>query len=376
MPRIHICLVSAQPIPNLIPLKMEELRPGKVINLVSPDMQVRAGRLKKIANEWGISVEEKQISPYDLASARDTCLSLLAEHEDDDVVLNVTGGTKLMALAAFEVFREGDRQIIYVDTQNEMVQVISPEPHTIPFRSLIKVKPYLAAYGQTIKYDRTYREMVSQNKQVVDTLVKNSPKYESAISIMNGYAAPLRVKRIFPQGKPIDDRHREIPEFMELILLLEDKKILCLQEGKIVFPELSAVEFLSGGWLEEHVFDVVSSIPYSDARMGVKVEWGQSGSTPTTNEYDVVFTRNNRLYLIECKTKRFAGSDLEGSTEDLIYKLESLKDAAGGLYGKGMLVSYRKLTDAQKRRLKLNGIEYCDGLELKNLQAKLKAWVK
>jgi hypothetical protein len=27
MSRIHVCLVSGQPIPNLIPLKMEELKP-------------------------------------------------------------------------------------------------------------------------------------------------------------------------------------------------------------------------------------------------------------------------------------------------------------------------------------------------------------
>ena len=45
--RIHVCLVSAQPIPNLIPLRMEELRPDKVILLVSSDMKIQADRLER-----------------------------------------------------------------------------------------------------------------------------------------------------------------------------------------------------------------------------------------------------------------------------------------------------------------------------------------
>jgi hypothetical protein len=49
--RVHICLVSGQPIPNLIPLKMEGLRPEKVILLVSPDMAV--GKIRNLSG-WRI----------------------------------------------------------------------------------------------------------------------------------------------------------------------------------------------------------------------------------------------------------------------------------------------------------------------------------
>ncbi len=374
MARIHVCLVSYQPIPDLIPLKTEELKPEKVVNLVSPDIKVQAARLKKIASDWGIEVEERQIEPYDLDSARATCLDLLAHYEEDDLTLNVTGGTKIMALAAFEVFREFKKEIIYVDTQDEKIQILSPDAATAAFRSVIRVKPYLTAYGQKIIEDRTDHEMIQRNRSTIDAFLRDLRKYELPISILNGYAAPHRNTRTFPLYVALDEHHRKIPEFMELLVLLRERGIVSLQGERIIFPELSAIEFLSGGWLEEYVFDVVSSMPDTNSRMGVRIEWLQSGPKPATNEYDVVFTHNNRLYLIECKTKRFAGRDRQ-EVNEVIYKLESLKNSAGGLYGKGMLVSYRKLTDQQKKRLKTNRLEFCDREELRDLKAKIGRWI-
>jgi hypothetical protein len=77
MSHIYICLVSGQPIPNLIPLKMEVLAPQRVILLVSPDMVIQADRLEKVIRSWKIDVERHTISPYNLHSARKTCLVII-----------------------------------------------------------------------------------------------------------------------------------------------------------------------------------------------------------------------------------------------------------------------------------------------------------
>ena len=144
----------------------------------------------------------------------------------------------------------------------------------------------------------------------------------------------------------------------------------------VLYPPYHDVNFVSGGWLEEYVYSVVKKMSPDDIKMGVKVEWDQKGPEPPTNEYDVIFTMKNRLYIIECKTKRFEGEDREPTSADPIYKLDSLRDAAGGLFGKGMLVSYRKLTADQKKRLKVNRLDYCDGPNLKNLSQKIKEWIQ
>ncbi|MBA4417612.1 MAG: hypothetical protein C0392_06850 [Syntrophus sp. (in: bacteria)] len=376
MTRTHVCLVSAQPIPNLIPLRMEELMPGRVVLLVSHDMAAPAARMARIIREWGLAVEEMPIEPYDLDAARETCLDLLVKLDGNEVILNVTAGTKIMALAAFEVFRELGKKIIYVDTQNKRIQALSPEPYTIPFRDVIKVKPYLAAYGQRIREDKTDREIVRKHKHLVDGLIRRADTFESAISILNAYTAGHRHTRTFPLHVAVQEQHLQIPEFNELLASLEEWGIIKREGSLIIIPHLAGVEFLSGGWLEEYVFDVASTLPLTDIMMDVTVEWDIPGRKTPDNEYDVVFTCENKLYLIECKTKRFIGADREETNDELIYKLENLKEAAGGVYGKGMLVSYRRLTDVQKRRLAANSLEFCDGPALKNLRERLIAWTR
>jgi hypothetical protein len=354
---------------------MEELKPDTAILLVSPDMKKQAERLERIITTLGINVTKRAIEPYDLASARDTFMNILADLEDHETTLNVTGGTKIMAFAAFEVFREMGKPIIYVDTQDKRIQVLSPKPKNVQFKGVIKVKTYLAAYGQNIEEDHTDHKKVNGHKSAFDSLIRDMEKFANPIGIMNSYAAPLRNARTFPLQVHVDDHHLSLPEFREVLSLFEEYGIIKKKEGKIVFPRLSDVEFVSGGWLEEYVFDVVSSLPVTDLRMSVKVKWDQARNAPV-NEYDVLFTHENRLYLVECKTKRFLGTDRKETNDELIYKLENLRDAAGGLYGKGMLVSYRRLTDEQKRRLHTNRLEYCDAANLKNIKEKIKTWME
>ncbi len=376
MAKIHLCLVSDQPIPNLIPIKMNALAPDRVILLVSPDMTVQAARMRRVIGGWSIGVDERPVAPYSLDEARNTFFDILAELDGEEVTLNLTGGTKIMALAAFEVFREERKRIIYTDTHGKQILILSPEAGIIPFQNVIKPLPYLASYGQNlISYRKDY-DTVRLHRPFMDVLVKNIEQYSEGIRILNRYTAPHRKTRTFPLRITVGDDLLNLG-FRKLLSLCSEKGLLDVAEdGVLVLPDLGTVEFLSGGWLEEYVFDVASSLPLTDLMMSVIVEWDQKGSRDPKNEYDVVFTYQNRLYLIECKTKRFLGHDLEDGNDDVIYKLESLKEAAGGLYGKGMLVSYQRLSDAQKRRLAANRLEFCDGPALKNLKEKVKQWIK
>lgn len=376
MTTTQICLVSGQPIPNLIPLKMVDFKPDRVILCVSPDMAVQAGRLEEVISSWGITVEKRPVAPYDLNSARDTFLNILVELESENVILNVTGGTKIMAFAAFEVFRTEKKPILYVDTQDKRVQLLSPEIKNLDFPGVIKVKPYLQAYGQIIKEDDTDRDRVQQHRPVVDALLNGISEFDHGLSVLNGLTAPHRNARAFPITIAMPSSGVTARGLDQLVSLFERHHLLKRAGRTFLLATLDDVKFLSGDWIAEHVFRLVTGLSPTDVRMGVEVAWDQKGSKPSENEYDVVFTHGNRLYLIECKTKHFNENEERENDQNLIYKLESLRDAAGGLYGKGMLVSYRPVTDAQKRRLAANRLEFCDGPSLHTLEDKLKKWIK
>ncbi len=377
MNRIHICLVSGQPIPNLIPIRMEELRPEKVVLLVSPDMKAQAERLESVINDWGIKTEKEPIAPFDLNEAREACMTILAKYEKEDVILNATGGTKIMAFAAFEVFREMGRPIIYVDTQDKRIDVLSPEMQKMEFRSVMKVKQYLASYGQYIIAEKPSSEFTGDHRAVTDEIIGNIGNYEKGIAVLNKIASRYLHIRTFPFDAYITHDDLDEEQFRSVVSLFSAQKILKFnKDNTITFSTLQNVEFASGGWLEEYAYRIASSLNPVDIKMGVKIRWDLKKTEIPDNEYDVIFTFSNRLYLIECKTKRFQGWDVDHAGEESIYKLDSLRDAAGGLYGKGMLVSYRGLSDAQKRRLEANRLEYCDGPNLKSLRERIKRWIQ
>ena len=338
-------------------------------------MNVQFERLKKVITEWdsNIVIEKRSIEPYNLESAINTCLDTLVSIENDRVTLNVTGGTKIMALAAFEVFKE--QAVIYVDTKDRQILQISPNKKKLEFKDVVKIKPYLAAYGQDIQKEDTDSKRIKNHYPIIERLVKEISSFESPISKLNKYASQARKSKSFPHRENISDADF-YPNFLKLLSLLDSFGIIKLSGKTVEFPTYADACFASGDWLCEYVYHVASSLSPKDLKIGVEVKWDQKGIKPPTNEYDVVFALNNQLFLIECKTKRFEGEDRETNSADPIYKLDSLKDSAGGLFGKGMLVSYKKLTDDQKKRLKANKLEYCDSGNLKNLKEILKAWTK
>jgi hypothetical protein len=89
---------------------------------------------------------------------------------------------------------------------------------------------------------------------------------------------------------------------------------------------------------------------------------------------DVTFLKDNRLYIIECKTKRYSAND-QGAGADTLYKLDTLKDLLGGLQAKAMLISFTELGDYDKQRAGDLNISLCCHKQLPKLSEHLLKWI-
>lgn len=91
------------------------------------------------------------------------------------------------------------------------------------------------------------------------------------------------------------------------------------------------------------------------------------------NEFDVAFMAKNKLHIIECKTMIMDRE--EGiKAEDILYKLETLKDY-GGLLAKKCLVSYFEVPKYVKNRASFLNIEIIHGEDVQRLKLKIQEWV-
>lgn len=376
--QVHVCLISGQPIPNLLPLLHE--RPGKALFIVTPEMQDQAVRLEKVVRRYGITVTVLRIdSAYDYRAIVDTCEKLLAEPGKEELVLNVTGGTKITALAAFQAFffSRNSSRIIYCDTEHDRLLQLAPENSESPLvQDLITVNDYLACYGLPKSNGGNPPAGAEKRRSRVSSLATLLVHNESLLSKLNSALTSSGPKKQFA------NIHLNVrgKEGEELAGLLEHCGVAeRTQSHNIHIPTEESLFFCRGGWLEEFVYWSVKNLAVKglDLAMNVKVQWDGTGRKPTKNEFDVLFTHRNRLHCISCKASNPERKTASGTrATEALNELDSLADRAGGLFGKTMLVSSRRLSEFDRSRAEKMKICLVDGQEVLRLPQHLGSWLK
>jgi hypothetical protein len=119
---VMISLIGEQPIPNLLPLRYQ---PPDVAALVYSDFTERAAKrltrlLPRGCTPWLLSV-----SAYDIEAIRRAIAGLIAEQKwaPADLVLNLTGGTKAMALAAYLAAAEQRADFLYLQSEGKQTRL-------------------------------------------------------------------------------------------------------------------------------------------------------------------------------------------------------------------------------------------------------------
>ena len=375
---IHLVLISAQTVPNITPILDERSKPEQVIMLVSPDMRRQAEQLESIYKPRGIQVSEWPIhDAWDIEYIRNRVFDLLSEHEDDSIVLNATGGNKPMSIAAYEVFRTFNKPIFYVHPETDRLIWMHPQERaSFDIADRIKLKEYLMAYGAT-EVKEQHKAGVSQAmRDLTDELVHHIAQYSDALSTLNYLAAVSENQLISP---PIARDKKGDYVFWRLVERFQKAELLDLEGDRLRFNDENARFMVNGGWLEMYAYacclNLKKRMGIQDVARSIEVK-RQHGKSEVLNEIDVGFLHNNRLYLLECKTKVFSGNNLkhdEGA--EVLYKLDSLRDHLGGLQAKAMLVSAKKLLKHNRSRAKELRLQYCVHTDLVNLEQNIANWL-
>ena len=112
----------------------------------------------------------------------------------------------------------------------------------------------------------------------------------------------------------------------------------------------ASCQYASGGYLEEYVWGCVQALGLPPAHVGANVavasfDFAKSARSDLEfNELDIAIAWGNRLLALECK----AGMQLvNGKDQDIINKLDSIKDNMGGAKGQAWLVTPVEIKEAR-----------------------------
>jgi len=169
MPQLLISLIGEQPIPNLLPLwQFQEFTATQFIasqtTLNIAETLTHAIRQDKQLSHLKV-FPTQTIEAYNIGLARAGISAVLSEHllAETDVRLNLTGGTKIMSLAALQAAFGSGVRLMYVSTEENRIILLGSDGAELdsqPIDVKITVDQYLKAHGLEVsdnqKFDPNY----------------------------------------------------------------------------------------------------------------------------------------------------------------------------------------------------------------------------
>ena len=264
------------------------------------------------------------------------------------LILNLTGGTKVLTLAAHDYFKQLGAEVYYVTGfNNEFIKIFPGRfKHIKFFSTRINIKEYLFAHG--FCYEESEKSEIDENY----TIHLYNRYIENGFAGFYEELAFLRSKR--NKGiKTLSEAKIDFSKFFDYI-----------DYSPIKANSLSSyeVKYLTGEWLEEYVGNMIKkelNLADSELLVGVTLykelpqehkandvqkllgEGVQLSDDSPNNEIDVMFVYDNKFYTIECKTSIInlieSGLNADGTVKykesnilgETIYKAEYMKNRFG-----------------------------------------------
>lgn len=383
---VHFCLVSEQAAPNLLPILDSQFKPKEAVLIVTQKMKEKGQFLAETFKKIGVNSTIKVLQDeFNFGLMEEEFFKLAEEYEEQNVALNVTGATKLISIAAEHAFSALGKPIFYIDTDNNRMVFISRDNENCWISDQVmnaktSLDIYLSSYGGRVLKQADV-EPKDRIMDAVTSWIKQYDKYSIAIPMLN-----LLATQSVQSGFKIsftDARCKKIAVLDTLLHELHSLDLIDYDGEYINFRNTKTKDLFSGGWLEHYTYQQIQDIKQiDDIACGIEVanskyqvgknEYSKENQG-NKNEFDVAFIANNKFHIIEVKTQLMAKSGGVKS-EDILYKLETLKDY-GGYMTKKCLVTYFDVPESVQNRAKFLKIELIQAKDLQQLKSKIQNWI-
>jgi hypothetical protein len=248
-------------------------------------------------------------------------LSKLNYEEYEKLIVNVTGGTKIMSHTTTEFFKDRASEIFYLTGGNTILQVHPKiKQPTQNINKQITLDEYIFSHGFEIQEGKLSGIAPEFTKQFFTSFVSEEKKYLSTFRELRRLRNEKKKKEKYEISAIA-----ELDTFLHTIYFpLTD----CLRK-EITRQE---IKYLTGGWFEEYIYYRLkhdSDISENNIKTDITLE-----KDNTSNEFDVIFLYKGILYTIECKTSIINNN--KDLMTDTIYKVTALQKNLG-LYSRSSI---------------------------------------
>ena len=279
---------------------------------------------------------------------------LIRLNHDTHYCVNLAGGTRYMALAVQQVFEKFDSVFYYVHLEENVIvqsafddKIDNNDDLFFPIQYRMSIAEYLRAHeieNNLAQFEHVPIRSEAESVHFFNLFTKKMLSEEDFET--------LELLRLYYRGrKRINIRNTELsanpkrPAVPFLSDFLNDIGFVPEVNGVLNRDEL---DYLTGGWFEEYTYYLVKKyIKPQDIALNVKIS---RNGVRHNNELDVVFTKGNKLFVIECKT----GVQTERMFNEIVYKLCAVSEALLGVSCYSFIFSLKKDDDNMLKRIASN----------------------
>lgn len=196
---VMVSLVGEQPIPNLLVLRDE--RPDEAVLVFTERTKPVADRLQSLV-EKDTKPVPLPVAPYDIRSIYEGLKDLIEKHNwpREGLVFNLTGGTKTMVLAAYQIAAEIHAPFLYLQSEGKRSRLYRYKFNGGAYSkvsdkflpALIGIDDYIQAYlGQTPQkrektrdaFGQAFEEAIAQALREINLEVKVGVHLAGALEV-------------------------------------------------------------------------------------------------------------------------------------------------------------------------------------------------
>ena len=326
MKTILISLVSDQTIPNI--LAIHHFMPDELLFISTTAMKKKnkVPDTLKALNRLGLEYKNNSVIVREdsILDCHKKIGKWIEGKEDAEFMVNLTGGTKIMSIAAYEFFKDYSSKMIYVPIPKN--EFIVPFPKKRPCDPVkldlrLRVIEYLTAYGLTVlneSHSNSCLKEAIKRKELSEWIAGNYDNLKNLLKWLCGILRDCRSKKQFILKGEFFGASSEEKQLLSKLNFTYNEGVALKKLNK------SEINYLTGGWLEEFCFVKVSELVdqgIDDAVIGLQIK----NRLGRDNEFDIMFTKDNSLYFIECKSL----DQNEDKKTDALYKIGALQKGLG-----------------------------------------------
>lgn len=261
-----------------------------------------------------------QVDPYDFIGIKELVTDIIVDNENDTFQLNLTSGTKVMALACQSVVSLLEYEVFYIDQKHRLFSITDESFSAI--NSLIKIKTFFALSGHK---NYVYSEYANYNKIEIDF----------AYNIFEQTKQKSGIQKAFDLVRSKCEKTDTIKQFSASdastsISWKNNKLEIDLINSNLICNSDKAFQIAFGGlWWELIIADVTFKWSKSIEQL-ISIVIQTKSAQLNKNEIDIILNTGKNLIFIECKSGNVTQGDVN--------KIRSVNRLYGGVSSKSILV--------------------------------------